>query len=442
MQVSVEDISSLTKMVKVVVPSEKVSSKLDEAYAKLKPEVSIKGFRKGKVPKKVLEKNYGERVKSEVAEQLVQDTYFDALEKVNLDVVTHPEVKRYSFEEDGTFDYDAQVSIKPEFELGTYKGLEIEMEKLEVTDEEIDDALEQERRNLAPLRNVTDRSIEDGDLAVIDFQGYHNGEPVRQVRKENHTLEIRGEGERDDFEEACLGHKAGEEASCQVSFPEDFASPELAGKTIDCKIQIKDVKERVLPGFDDEFARDVDDEFNSLEDLREHLREKILKEKEDARSGDIADKLMHRLLENHDFEVPDRLVAHEVNQQIGNLEEQLKKQNMTIESAGLNYDSLIEQYKESASMRVRGDFIIKKIAKMEEISLDDADVENGFKRISEQYGLPVDQVKQYFGNRDDLLPLMNELLNEKVLEFLKDNAVIKEVEESADEEESVVQEEQ
>lgn len=444
MQVSVEDISSLTKLVKVVVPEDKVSTRLDEAYAKLRPEVSIKGFRKGKVPRKVLEKNYGERVRSEVAEQLVQDTYFDALEQTSLDAVAHPEVKDYNFSEDGTFYYDAQVAVRPDFEIGDYKGLEIEVEKLEVNDEEIDEELNKERRNLAPLRTVKDREIREGDTVVVDFQGYHNGEPLNQVKKENHTLEIRPEGERDEIENACVGHQAGEETSCEISFPEDFASPDLAGKTIECRIQIKDVKEKVLPDLDDEFAKDVDEELQSLEDLREHLKNRLLKEKEDARSGDLTDKVMNRLLEIHDFEVPDRLVAYEVDQQIKNLEEQLKKQNMSLESAGLNYDYLVDQYKESAAMRVRGDFIIKKIADEEEISIADEDMEQGFKRISEQYGLPVDQVKQYFKNRDDLLPLMHELLNEKVLGFLKENAVIKEVEKEVeketDTEESNVQE--
>ncbi|MFO7760017.1 MAG: trigger factor [Thermodesulfobacteriota bacterium] len=441
MQVNVEDISQLTKMVKVVVPAEKVSSKLDEAYAKIRPEVSIKGFRKGKVPKKVLEKNYGERVKSEVAEKLVQDTYFDALEQADLNVVAHPEVKRYNFGEDGTFDYDAQVAVKPEFELGTYKDLEIEMAKLEVTDQEINDALEEERRNLAPLRNINDRGVEEGDIVVVDFQGYYNGEPVNQVKKENHRLEIRAEGHRDSFEDACLGYKAGEESSCEIDFPEDFASPELAGKKIDCRIQIRDVKEKVLPALDDDFARDIDEEFNSLEDLKEHLKNRILQNKKDKRSGEIADKIMSKLLENHDFEVPDRLVAYEVNQQIQKVEEQLKKQDMTLESAGLNYEKLIDQYKENARMRVRGDFIIKKIADEEKISLNDDDMEEGFKRISEQYGLPINQVKQYFQNRDDLLPLMNELLNEKVLDFIKENTVIRETGKGADTEEDLQEEE-
>jgi len=219
MQVSVEDVSSLTKMVKVVVPAEKVSTSLDKAYAKLRPEVSIKGFRKGKVPNKVLEKNYGERVKTEVADKLVKETYFDALEQTELDAVTHPEVKNYNFSKDGTFNYDAHIAIKPEFKLGEYRNLEIEEERLEVSEEEINEELEKERRNLAPLKEIDGREIEKGDIVVVDFQGYYNGEPVSQIRKENHTMEIRDEKERDAVENACLGKKAGDETSCKIDFP-------------------------------------------------------------------------------------------------------------------------------------------------------------------------------------------------------------------------------
>jgi len=423
MEVSVEDAGALTKKVTVVVPADIVSKKIEGAYRKLKADVSIKGFRKGKVPKKVLEKSHGEQVKAEIGEKLVQDTYFDAIEKTGLSVVVHPDIKSHTYSEDGTFEYVAEVAIKPEFDLGDYKGVKVELPEITVSEEETDAAIESLRKEMAPLRSVEDRNIQINDVAVVDFQGFHNDEPMNEIRGQNYSVDIGSGVNGKEFEEACIGMKKGEETNKVVPFPPTFPNPVLAGKDIEFKISVKDIKERVLADIDDEFAKDVG-EFDSIAALRKNIVEKITKEKDEARKGDFTDKLMMQILDNHDFEVPDRLVAYEVNEQIKQLEERLKQQNLTLESAGISHEKLIEDYKEAAAKRVKGDFIIKKIAEVEKINLEDNDIKNGFERISAQYGMPVEEVKKYFSNRNDLLPFMNELLNEKVLEFLRDKTEI------------------
>lgn len=427
MQVSVEDVGSLTKKVTVTVSSDVVSKKLDNAYRKLKSSVSLKGFRKGKVPMKVLEKSHGEQVKAEVGEKLVQETYFDAVEESNLDVVVHPEIKSHTYADNGTFVYEAEVAIKPEFELGKYTDIEIELPKITVTDEESGNALESLRKEMAPLKSVEGRAVETNDVAVIDFQGFHNDEPIKEIRGENYSVDIGSGVNGKEFEEACIGLKTGEEASRTVPFPANFPNPSLAGKEVEFKISVKDIKERVLADLDDEFAKDVG-EYDSLDALKTSIHDKIYKEKEENRKGDLTDKLMMQILETHDFEVPDRLVAYEVNEQIKQLEERLKQQGMSLESAGISQEQLIDDYKDAATKRVKGDFIIKKISEVEEIKLEDDDIKAGFERIAAQYGMPVEEVRKYFGNRNDLLPFMNELLNEKVLGFLREKTVIKEIE--------------
>ncbi len=427
MQVIVEDVSSNTKCLKITLPAESAGKEVEKAYRKLGKSVSIKGFRKGKVPRKVLEREYGPKVEYDVAEKLIQETYFDALGQTGLEAVVHPEIRSQKFEDDGTFVYEAEIALKPEFELGKYKGLEIEVENNEATDEEINLALETMRREGAPLRSVEDRAVQNDDVVAVDFQGYHNGEEMKQVKADNYSIDIGSGRFGEDFEKTIIGMKKGEQTEREIDFPENFPNPVLAGKKIKFEIEVKDVKERVVPELDDEFAKDAGNEYETLADLRKAIKERITGEKEEAGAGEFADKLMMQLLDSHKLDIPARLAAYEVNNMIKEMEDNLTNQNMTLESAGLNRDDLVEQYKETAEKRVKGDFILKKIAEVEGIKLVDEDIENGFKRIGERYNMPVDEVKKYFANRDDLLPFMNELLSEKIIKYLKDNAKIKTV---------------
>ncbi|MGV1099275.1 trigger factor [Thiovibrio sp. JS02] len=425
MQINVEDVSPLTKKMVVTLPGEQVGRELETAYKKLSSEANLKGFRKGKVPRKVLEKNYGPKVEYDVAEKLIQESYFDALEKSRLDAVVHPDIRDQKFGEDGSFTYTAEVDVRPQFDLNEYKGVEIEQVEAVVGEEEIAAELETLRKQMAPLQSVADRAIADGDMAIIDFQGYHNGNVIKQVVGENYSIDV-GSGQfGKEFEGKLVGLKKGDEASQEIDFPENFANPILAGKKVEFKINVKDVKERVLPELNDDFAREVGEEFKTLADLKAHISEKRLQAKKDAQRSELTDRLMKALIEKHDFEVPPRLVTYEVNAMIKDLQENLERQGVTLEAAGFSKDKLVEQYKLAAEARVKGDFILKKVAEKEALKLENEDIDKGFQRISQQYNMPVSEVKKYFSNRDDLLPFMAELLNEKILTFLLDAARVK-----------------
>jgi trigger factor len=216
--------------------------------------------------------------------------------------------------------------------------------------------------------------------------------------------------------------KKGEDTSVDVDFAADSPNPLLSGKKVEFKIKVNDIKERVLPELDDEFASDVGEEFDSLAALRQHISEKILAEKEKALEGDISDRIMQKLLEANQFEVPSRLVQYEINEYIKQTEDTLQRGGLSLESAGINRAEAEERYRETAVNRVRGDFILKKIAEQEEIKVLDEDINNGFARIAKQYNMTVPEVKEFFKNRDDMLPFINELLNEKILKFLRDEA--------------------
>ncbi len=431
MQVTVEDVSALTKRLKIALPKEDVSKKIEATYRKLAGEVSLKGFRKGKVPRTVLERNYGDRVRHEVGEELIRETYFDALGETKIDVVVHPEITSQSFDDDGGFTYAAEVDIRPQFQLGQFKGLEVEQPAVTVSDAEIDAELARLQRQMAPLQSVDGRPVQNQDMAIIDFQGYHEGEAMKQVTGENYSVEVGSGRNGREFEEQLIGLNKGDETSREISFPGTFANPVLAGKTVEFRIKVKDIKERLLPELNDDFAKDVDAKYATLADLKENIRGRKQRDKETAQTGDLSDKLMAKLLEGHDFEVPKRLVTYEVNEMLREMEARLESQGLSLESAGLNRDQLVAQYSPVAEKRVRGDFVLKKIADQENIKVSDEDVEKGFQRVASQYNMPVDEVKRFFAKRDDLLPFMNELLNEKILQFLRDEATIKIVAEAA-----------
>lgn len=439
MDVVVEDVSALTKKITITLPADDVQKKLDKAYGKLQRDTKIKGFRRGKVPRKIVIRHYQGQVEAEVGEKLVQESYFDAIEKEKVDPVVHPDISVPVFQEDGTFNYVATIDIRPEFELKDYKGIEVEKDSTPVSDAAIDIEIEELRRDMAPLKSVEGRAVEKGDIIVVDFEGFHNGKAMKEVKNDNFSVDVGSGKLSPEFEEKLVGMNKDEEASHEVDFPSHYNNPVLAGKKVEFRVKVNDIKERVLPELNDEFAKDVDEKYSALSDLKDDVRERLQKQKDDQAQGQVTDGMMQSLLDSHEFEVPERLVRFEVEEMIKTTEKSLEQQGMDLEAAGINRDDLAEQSKETAEKRVRGDFILKKIADTEEIKVNDEDMERAFKRIGDQYNMTVSKVKEYFGNRDDLLPFMNEILNEKILTFLRENATF--VEPTAAKKEEEVKEE-
>ncbi len=423
MDINVEKISALTRKITVTLPKDTVQPKLLQAYDKLKKETKMKGFRRGKVPRSIIEKHYKAQVEAETGEKLVQDNYFDAIEKQGVDPIVHPEIQDVKYNEDGSFTFVAEVDVRPEFELAQYKGLEIEKEEILVTDEEIQLELAEMQKNMAVLRSVTDRPIQKDDVVIVDFQGFHEGTAMPQVKNENYSVEVGSGNMGPEFEEKLIGMNKDEEGTQEVDFPESHPNPIIKGKKVEFRITVKDIKERVLAELNDDFAKDAGEEFKSLDDLKASIKERITQQREERAEGAITDKIMQKLLDSHEFEVPKRLVAFEIEQMIKQTEKQFEQSGMSLEAAGLSKEKLAEQNADMAGKRVRGDFILKKIAEVEEIKVQEEDMERGLKRIGDMYNMSVAKVKEYFQNRDDLLPLMNELLNEKILAFLRGNAV-------------------
>ena len=428
MEIVVENLSELTRKLTITLPSETVGAALAKAYAKINKEVKLKGFRRGKIPQSVLDKNFKSQVEDEVGEKLVQDTYFDAIEKEGIEPVVHPEIAQHKFSDDGTFMYVALVDIKPQVELKEYKGLEVEKPVMLVTDEEIDKEIKLLQRHQAVLQTAEkDHGIAMDDLVIVDFQGFHNGKAMKEVHNQNFSVDMGMHRLGKDFEEKLLGLKNGEKTLYEIDFPVDYPNPVLAGKKVEFKVDIKDVKVRIKPAIDDEFAKDIKPELTSLDDLKQDIRTRLQKTKDDALKGDLDDKIMHKLIELNPFEVPQRLVNYEIQEMLKQTEENLKRSGLSFESAGINLEELVTKNKEVAVKRVKGDFLLKRIAEVEEIKIADEDIQRGYQRIADQYRMTLDEVKKYFQRREEILPFMNELHNEKVLNFLREQAKILEV---------------
>ncbi len=434
MDIAVENVSDLTRKVTITLPKEIVEKKVTKAYSKLNKDVRIKGFRRGKVPRAVLEKNYKEQVQGEVGEKLVQESYFDAVEKEGLEPVVHPEIVEHTFSDDGTFSYVAMVDIRPEIELKQYKGLEIDKPSTVVSDVEVERELYQLQKEQAPLRTAEEgHEISLDDIAVVDFQGFHQGQAMPQVQNDNYSVDVGANKLSEEFEKQLLGLKKNDKTLYDVDFPADYPNPLLRGKLVEFKVDVKEIKVRLKPELDDEFAKDIDDKFATLDDLKNDIRSRIQQEKEAALKGDLDDRIMLKLIELNEFEVPERLVKYEIQEMLKQAEENLKRSGLSFESAGINLQELAESNREVAIKRVRGDFLLKKIAEEEDIKLADEDIQRGYQRIADEYQMTVDQVKGYFKRREEILPFMNELLNEKILEFLREAAVMIEVDEIKDE---------
>lgn len=257
---------------------------------------------------------------------------------------------------------------------------------------------------------------------------------MKQVKNDDFTVDVGSGKMGQEFEAKLVGMNSGEEAQHEVDFPEKHPNPILADKKVEFRIKLKDVKERVLAELDDEFAKDVNEQFTTLDELKTAIRGKLQADKESAADGELTDRIMQKLLEKNQFDVPERLVRFEVEEMIKQTEQQLEKSGMNLESAGMNREELEKNNRAVAVQRVTGDFILKKVAEVEEIKVNDEDLERSFKKIGDQYNMSVAKVKEFFQNRDDLLPLMNEVLNEKVLGFLREEANLIEPSTDKDEE--------
>jgi trigger factor len=424
MNINVEELSSIKKKVSVEIPGDQVTKEVDSFYRELGKKAKIKGFRPGKVPRNILERHFKDYVKAEVIQKLIQETYPAALSETNLHPVSNPMIDPGDLESGKSFQYSATVEVKPGIQLEDYLGLKIEGKKEEVKDEEVEDRLKGLQNLHANLKTIQEaRPIQNGDFVIVDYEARMDGKPLEEGRATDFTVEVGSGRFIPAFEERLIGLRLEEEREIEVSFPEDYGYKKWAGKTISFHVKIKEIKEKILPVLDDEFAKDLGD-YSSLEELRSKLRQDIEREKKLLLDQQLKDQLVDQLLQRNTFEVPESLVEEQTKALVSDTKLRLAAQGIKIDALGVSEEKLKEDYRETALKQVRTFLILEKIAGQEGISVIDEEVENRLKEISERTHQKLDVVKRYY-EKNELIPEVKAgIMNEKTLNFLLEKANI------------------
>jgi trigger factor len=418
MKVNVEEISMVKKKVHVEIPEEDVVKEIDAFYQDLKKKAKIKGFRPGKVPRDILERHFKDYVKAEVLQKLIEESYPKALSEVALSPVSHPVVDPQELEKGKPFQYNAIVEIKPDIALGTYVGLKLEGKKGEASDEEVEERLKNLQNLHAQLKTVPDpRPIVNGDFVIIDYEATMDGKPLDEAKGIDFTVEVGSERFIPAFEEKLIGLTPEEEKEFDVSFPADYGYATWAGKTISFHVKIKEIKEKVLPPLDDEFAKDLGD-YPSLNELRAKLKTDIQKEKDHELDHQLKDQVIDQLLKANPFEIPESLVEGQTKTLVSDTKNRLASQGMDFKALGVTEEKLQGDYKEMAEKQVRTFLILEKVAAQEGITVTDEEVDERLREISERTRQKIEVVKRYY-EKNELLPEMKaKMESDKTLDFL------------------------
>jgi trigger factor len=424
MNVNVEELSSIKKKVNIEIPEDHVTKEVDAFYRELGKKAKIKGFRPGKVPRSILERYFKDYVKAEVIEKLVKETYPTVLSENNLQPVSDPMVDPGELESGKPFQYSATIEVKPEIKLEEYLGSNIEGKKEEVKDEEVEERLKGLQNLHANLKTIQEaRPIAKGDFVIVDYEARMDGKPLEEGRAIDYTVEVGSGKFIPAFEEKLIGLRSEEKKEIEVSFPEDYGYKKWAGKTILFQVKIKEIKEKILPILDDEFAKDLGD-YSSLEELKVKLKEEIAREKKLLLENQLKDQIVDQLLQKNSFEVPESLVLGQSKALVSDTKLRLAAQGMTIDSLGVPEEKLQEDYRPTAMKQVRTFLILEKIASQEGITVTEEEVEGRLKEISERTHQKFEAVKRYY-EKNGLIPEVKaSILTHKTLDFLLQKANI------------------
>lgn len=410
----------------IEVDAETVQTAIDTAFTKVVKKVNVPGFRKGKVPRKVFEQRFGvESLYQDALDILLPQEYSKAIDEAGITPVDYPELDIEQMEQGSPLIFTAKVTVKPEVKLGEYKGIEVTEIDTNVTDEDIENELKSLQERQAELVVVENGVVENGDVAVIDFEGFVDEVAFEGGKGENYSLEI-GSGQFiPGFEEQLVGAKAGEEKDVNVTFPEEYHSAELAGKAATFKVKIHDIKRKEFPELDDEFAKDVNENVESLDELKKEISERLQKEREQENENQKRDTVIEKAAENAEIDIPQAMIDTEIERMFQEFEQRLQMQGMNLDLyyqfTGTNKEALNEQFKNDAEMRVRVNLTLEAIAIAENIEVTDEDVEKEFEKMAEMYNRPVEELKGLLAAQGDDI-MKQDIKIQKTIDLLVENS--------------------
>lgn len=426
MNVTVERVENEATL-KITAPAAVVNDGFKKAVAKIANNVNIPGFRKGKAPRNIIEMHYGkEAVKQEAFEIVANKAYSDALDQEKLIPVSDPKVEESTFEEGKDMELTIKVTLKPEPELGEYKGLHVEKEAVEVTDEAVEDAVnELRKRNAKMVAAEDDAVIEKGDFAIIDFAGTVDGEPFSGGEGKGYPLEVGSNSFIPGFEDQLVGLKKGDSTDVEVTFPEEYFVKELAGKEAVFKVNIQDVKRRELPELTDEYVA-ANSDFKTVDELRANYKERMQKSAEENAKVTYERALIDMAVANAKFTVPEIMIEDRISQMVDEMKMSLESRKMTMEMymqyTGMDMAKIRENQRPVAEENVKTDLVLDAIAKAENIQVDMADVDAEIAAIASQHGASVDEVKKIIRNNGTMGLLLANILRRKAAHVVIDSA--------------------
>lgn len=408
----------------VSVDGETFDKAVNAVYKKQVKKINVQGFRKGKAPRRIIEKMYGTEVFYDDAMQdCYPDALYDAAKEADVKIVAVEKLEALEAGKEG-FTFKATVTVEPTMEIDGYKGLEIEKKSTEVTDEMVDEEIEKVRDRNSRMVNVEDRAAEIGDTVVIDFEGYTDGEPFDGGKAEKYSLALGSGNFIPGFEEQIVGHQIGEEFTISVDFPEDYQAEELAGENAEFKINLHEIKTKELPEVDDEFVQDVSDK-ETLDEYKAELRETIEKRLIDEAEKDVDDQIADKLIELIEGEIPEAMYDNQVNDMIRDFDMRLRSQGMDMNTymqyMGMDADALRDMYRSDAEKRVKLRLALQTIADKENIEVSDTDLDEEYSKMAESYKMDIEKVKAAVPADS----LAEDVKVQKALELVKESANIK-----------------
>lgn len=417
-------------MVKLVIEStaEEFEAGLNKAYNKDKSKITVPGFRKGKAPRKMIEKMYGAEVFYEdAANAIIPDAYAKAADESGLEIVSQPQISVTQLEAGKSFIFEAVVAVKPEVELGTYKGVEVAKCDTDVTDEDIEAELKKVQDQNSRTVSVEDRAVKDGDMTVIDFEGFIDGTPFEGGKGESYPLTIGSHSFIDTFEEQMIGMNIGEEKELNVTFPEEYHAEELKGKPAVFKVTVKEIKEKILPELDDEFAQDVSD-FDTFAEYKDDLKKTIGERKSNEAKAKKEDEALGKIIEEAKMDIPEAMVKTQVNRMAEDFAQRLQQQGLSIEQyfqyTGMTAEKIMDEMKPEALKRIQTRLVLEAVAKAEDIQVSDEEFEAELQKMADAYKMEIDKIKEFMGEYESK-QIKDDMAVQKAVEIIVDSVVEK-----------------
>ncbi|MCY1564670.1 trigger factor [Staphylococcus pettenkoferi] len=408
----------------VTVPAEKFDNALDKAFKKVVKQINVPGFRKGKVPRQIFEQRFGvEALYQDAADIVLPEAYGEAIEETGIKPVDQPEIEVQQIEKGQDFKFDATVTVEPEVELGDYKGLEIEKQDADLTDEEVDEAINQQLNQLSEMVVKEDGAVEEGDTVNIDFDGYVDGEQFEGGQADSYDLEIGSGSFIPGFEEQLVGVKAGEEKDVNVTFPEEYHAEELSGKEATFKTKVNEIKYKEVPELDDEIANELDSDAETVDQYKENLRKRLAEQKQTEAENVQKEEAIQKASDNAKIDIPEAMVNTELDRMLQEFGQRMQQQGLSLETyfqiSGQDESQLREQMKDDAEARVRTNLTLTAIADKEDIEVSEEDIDKELEKMSEQFNISVEDIKNTLGNTDIV---KNDVRIQKVIDLLVDEA--------------------